>query len=249
MTAEAHTLAGPYAVHALPADERAFFERHIAVCDTCGVEVAELLATAAVLGAASEEPSPPGMRDRVLRTVDVTRQHPPAPGEGSGSAPARRWAPPSMLAGVAAVLVLALMTLSGVTAAMNQRITELEIALADSPLDDDRVLAVLTAGDAQTRPLDTELDASVRFVYSTALDRGLFVASGLEPLDADQVYELWLYHDGTPQPATIFQTDSDGRAMAVVEGAVAGAEFAAVTVEPHGGSPEPTGQVVIHGAV
>lgn len=247
MTADAHTLAGPYAVHALPPDERAFFERHIDVCDPCGVEVAELLATAAVLGAASKEPPPPAMRDRVLRAVDVTRQQPPAPGQAAGGPPRRR-AAPSLLASVAAVLVLALITLSGVTVAMNQRITELEVALAGSPLDDE-VLAVLTAADAETRQLDTELDASARFVYSAALDRGMFVASGMEALDADQVYELWLYHDGSPQPATVFQIDGEGRAIAVVEGAVAGAEFAAVTVEPHGGSPEPTGQVLIHGAV
>lgn len=246
MTADVHTLAGPYAVHALPRDEQAFFERHIAVCDPCCVEVAEFLATAAALGTVSQEPPPPAMRDRVLRTVDVTRQDPPEAGRQE-SRPRRRRAG-SLLTGVAAALALALMVLSGVTVAMNERIVELEAALPAISAED-QVLAVLSAPDAQTRQLDTALDGSARFVYSAALDQGIFVASGMEALDTDQVYELWLYHDGTPQPATVFDSGRDGRAMAVVDGAVAGAEFAAVTVEPQGGSPEPTGEVLVHGAV
>lgn len=245
MTADVHTLAGPYAVDALPREEQAFFERHIAVCDPCCVEVAEFLATAAALGTASEEPPPPAMRDRVLRAVDVTRQVPPDAGRQESRSRRRAG---SLLTGVAAALALALMVLSGVTVAMNERIVELEAALPDLT-SEDQVLAVLSAPDAQTRQLDTALDGSARFVYSAALDQGIFVASGMEALDADQVYELWLYHDGAPRPATVFDSGSDGRAMALVDGAVAGAEFAAVTVEPQGGSPEPTGEILVHGAV
>lgn len=246
MTADVHTLAGPYAVDALPRDEQAFFERHIAVCEPCCIEVAEFLATTAALGTASEEAPPPALRDRVLRTVDVTRQVAPESVRHDARPPRRRAG--SLLAGVAAALALALMVLSGVTVAMNERIVELETAMTGIT-PDDQVLAVLSAPDAQTRQLDTELDGSARFVYSAALDQGVFVASGMEALGADEVYELWLYHDGTPQPATVFDSDSDGRAMAVVDGAVVGAEYAAVTVEPHGGSPAPTGEVLVYGAV
>lgn len=247
MTADVHTLAGAYAVHALPVEEQQFFERHLDVCEACNVEVDEFLATAAVLGGASAETAPPLMRQRTLSAVDVTRQAPPV---SQAPAPARRSGrrvAETLLASVAAALALALLVLSGVTVHLNERVVELEAAGPTAV--DDRALAVLAAPDAETRPMGGGGLTSGRFVYSPDLDTGVFVAHGLQPLPAASTYELWLFHDGTPHPATVFDPDGEGRAFAIVEGAVAGAEFAAVTVEPHGGSPAPTGEVVIEGSV
>ncbi|MEX2620684.1 MAG: anti-sigma factor [Egibacteraceae bacterium] len=248
MTADVHAMAGAYALHALPADERAFFERHITVCEACHLEVDEFATTAALLGSASADAPPPVLREQVLRAVDVTRQAPPAQ---LGAPPAQRSGRrllEMVLGGVAASLAVALLVLSGVTVAMNERLGELEAA-APTTVVDDRALAVLAAPDAKTRPLAAEGGAAGRFVYSPRLDMGVFVARDLAPLPPDSTYELWLYHDGTPVPATVFDPDDHGRALTVVEGSVTGAESAAVTVEPHGGSPAPTGGTVLQGSV
>lgn len=248
MTTDSHTMAGAFAVDALPDEERAFFKRHLAHCEACDVEVNEFLATTAVLGAASFEPPPALLRQRVLRSVDVTRQAPPvAPLAPSAQGSVKRLVE-VLLGSVAAVLAVALLALSGVTVHLNERVDELETAMPAIAIDD-RALAVLSAADTQTRVLDGDGPAAARFVYSPSLDTGVFVAHGMRPLTVDSTYELWLFHDGVPQPATIFGPDAEGRVLTVVEGSVTGAEFAAVTVEPHGGSPAPTGDMVVQGSV
>jgi anti-sigma factor RsiW len=78
MTPDIHTLTGAYAADALSDDERRSFEAHLDECDACAQEVAELQATAAMLGAASFEPPPPSLRDAVLAEIDQVRQEPPA---------------------------------------------------------------------------------------------------------------------------------------------------------------------------
>lgn len=246
MTADVHTLAGAYALHALPPDEQAFFERHVSVCGACHREVDEFAATAALLASQPAETPPAHMRQRVLHRVDVIRQAPPV---RQGARPVQRSGRrllETLLASVAAGLAVALLVLSGVTVAINERLGELEAA-APTPVVDDRALAVLAAPDAETRQLAADAGTTARFVSSPGLDAGVFVAHDLAPLAPDSTYELWLFHDGTPVPATVFDPDDRGRALTVVEGSVAGADFAAVTIEPHGGSPAPTGDVVLQG--
>lgn len=48
-----HDASAAYALHALPEDERLAFERHLEDCEACREEVAELQATAALLGRAA----------------------------------------------------------------------------------------------------------------------------------------------------------------------------------------------------
>ncbi|MGW4275741.1 RskA family anti-sigma factor, partial [Streptomyces seoulensis] len=55
-TMDLHSMTGAYALHALPDDERAAFERHLAGCASCAQEVAEFAATAARLALASSAP-------------------------------------------------------------------------------------------------------------------------------------------------------------------------------------------------
>ena len=50
---ELHTLAGAYALDAVPEADRARFERHLAGCDACAQEIAGLRETTARLGVAN----------------------------------------------------------------------------------------------------------------------------------------------------------------------------------------------------
>jgi anti-sigma-K factor RskA len=64
-----HTLAGPYALDALDAAERARFERHLRRCATCPAEVRGFAAVAASLGLAAATTPPPSLKGRVLADV------------------------------------------------------------------------------------------------------------------------------------------------------------------------------------
>ena len=78
---ELHLLTGGYALDALPDDERAEFEQHLARCPSCAEEAAGLRETAARLAMATAVSPPPGLRARVLTAALRTRQLPP-PGRG-----------------------------------------------------------------------------------------------------------------------------------------------------------------------
>jgi anti-sigma-K factor RskA len=79
--------------------------------------------------------------------------------------------------------------------------------------------------------------------------RAVFYAYGLRPTEEGKTYQLWYISAGTPVSAGIFEVDAEGRAMVLVE-EVAPAETIdawAVTVEPAGGVPQPTGPMVLKG--
>jgi anti-sigma factor RsiW len=76
MSPDTHALTGAYAADALPDDERRSFEAHLAGCEPCAQEVAELQATAAILGAASYETPPAGMKAAVLAEIQEVSQEP-----------------------------------------------------------------------------------------------------------------------------------------------------------------------------
>lgn len=252
MMAELHTLTGAYAVDALPEDERALFEEHRAACLACRREVAELQATATLLGELLDQASPPDLRPRVLAQADRTRQESPATrwvdplaGVGIGEAgtpnlrdelAARRPATPwwgSLLAPAAAVVALAVLGLSLLVANLSDRLDGAETAAA-------QMIEVLTSPDADTAAVDGPEGSFARIVLSPSSGRAVLLANGMEQAPDEHTYELWLLAGGRASPAGLFAVDATGRATHLVRGDLREAEAIGVTVEPAGGSPAPT---------
>jgi hypothetical protein len=76
---------------------------------------------------------------------------------------------------------------------------------------------------------------------------GVLITTGLPPTPPDKTYELWAIVGGKPLPAGVFTVDAEGRATAqvpVLEGATP-VDLFAVTLEPAGGVPAPTGPMVL----
>ncbi|MDI3409527.1 anti-sigma factor, partial [Streptomyces cavernicola] len=86
-TADLHTLTGAYAMDALSDAERADFERHLAGCEACAQETAELTATTARLGLAVSVRPRPELRDEVLRRITTVRQETPREAGAATSVP------------------------------------------------------------------------------------------------------------------------------------------------------------------
>jgi anti-sigma-K factor RskA len=80
--------------------------------------------------------------------------------------------------------------------------------------------------------------------------KALFVAADLPPLAPGKTYELWFIADGKPVPAGTFGVDAAGRSGTVQVDRVAPVDHIqawAVTIEPQGGVPQPTGPMVLKG--
>lgn len=76
----------------------------------------------------------------------------------------------------------------------------------------------------------------------------LFYAFDLPRLPADKTYELWLIAAGKPMAAGTFDVDPHGTGTVRVERVTGNSIQAwAVTIEPRGGVPQPTGAMVLKG--
>jgi anti-sigma-K factor RskA len=230
-----HTLTGAYAADALPEDERRFFEEHLAVCEACAQEVAELQATAARLGAASYEPPPPALKDAVLAEIDQVRQEPPrTPAADTAAATTHRrgrWTSLAMPA--AAAVAVAVLGLGVVVANLSSRLSEVETQAT-------QLTEVLAASDARIVEADGPEGSRARVVVSASRGEAVFLVSGMGPAPHQHTYELWLIDDTGATPAGLFDVDDRGRATRVMTGDLDGTLAIGVTVEPEGGSPQPT---------
>ncbi|MEZ4640106.1 MAG: anti-sigma factor [Caldilineaceae bacterium] len=81
---------------------------------------------------------------------------------------------------------------------------------------------------------------------------GVLILSGLAPLPPEQTYQLWLIPaDGDPVSAGLIQVTDDGVTITSINMDSRPQDFAAVglSIEPVGGSPQPTGPIVLLGTV
>ena len=80
--------------------------------------------------------------------------------------------------------------------------------------------------------------------------RGLvFTASHLPTLPAGRVYQLWVVTASGAVSAGVTQPDTTGRVRSVTRPATTSPAIAvAVTIEPEGGVPAPTGEMYLKGS-
>jgi anti-sigma-K factor RskA len=227
---EPHTLAGPYAMDALDAADRARFERHLASCDACAQEVAELRETAARLGAATAVPPPAAMKDKVLAAAARTSQHLPVAPKLS-RAPRRAFliAVPAVAAGLIAVA-----TVFGLASSdANQRLDQAQQR-------NEAIAAVLTAHDATMMSGPVTGGGNATVVMSHRERALVFSAAGLPVLPASSGYELWLIGPGGERPAGMLAVSSHGMADPVIASGLRQGDHLALSREPAGGTRRPT---------
>ncbi len=158
-----------------PLDARRF-ERHLAGCDACTQEVAELRETAARLGAATAVPPPPSMKETVLARAARTSQHEALRATGHR----RRWLAMGTAAAAAAVAAIAIVFgLSSSDA--NQRLNAAQQR-------SDAIAAVLTAADARMMTGTVTGGGNATVVMSHHMDELVFTAADLPAVG----YQLWL---------------------------------------------------------
>jgi hypothetical protein len=245
MTSEIHALSGAYAVDGLDDLERAAFERHLAECGECRAEVDSLREAAARLPETTAAEPPAALRDRLLGEIATVRPLPPViappviepPATITGPAdPARsrrRWLAP--VAAAAAVVALL-----GAGSVVWHPWTDETSQPAPRLSAEDRVRS---APDAVT--VTSKVDGGkATIVASKSLNQFVVSTENLPPLPAGKVYEMWLQDadEGMVPVDGGLMTAAD--ASVVLDGDVANATGAGITVEPAGGSKVPTTQPV-----
>ncbi|MET8682714.1 anti-sigma factor [Streptomyces sp. NPDC004732] len=244
--ADLHTLTGAYAADALDDAERAQFEEHLALCPPCAQEVRELTATVARLALASAVTPRPAMKDEVLRRIATVRQDVPRgePGPVPSATPRgtrgpARWALAACLAAAVAF--------GGTAVWQHQRAQdardEARQAQEQARTESQELAAVLAAPDARTRTGELTEGARGTVVVSKSLDKAVFVADGMARPPHGKVYQLWFDDGGSMRSAGLMDPDRSA-ATVLMRGGVGKATGMGVTVEPAGGSDEPTSSPV-----
>lgn len=260
-----HTLAAPYVLGALDTAERRVFEAHLAGCEQCRGEVRSLRRVADALAVSVPQRTPgPELRARVLSSILGTAA-PPA----SVAVPHLhdRRAPPAWLP-LAAMLALTVglgayaWQLHGRLSALEGRVADAEqrAAVAESQAADARreagaaqlAMAVFAAPDVariELAGLEPAPTASARALWSR--DRGMvFTTANLPVLPAGRVYQVWVLTATTPPlSAGLVRPDAGGRAATVfaTPADIPPPVAVAVTMEPEGGVPSPTGDMYLMG--
>ncbi|MEU1182034.1 anti-sigma factor [Streptomyces sp. NPDC005820] len=249
-----HSLAAPYALDALEPDERRRFEKHLASCDRCAAEVRALAEDAVRLAWSQSAPPPAAMRGRVLAAVRATPQEPGRAPErayepqlpphvwGTRPAPGRSRAPrarrpvfvPFATATAAAALVVA--SLFAVQANRTQDQLNAERTQARE------IAHVLAAPDARANTGTDAKGRSIGVIASASEGEAIITLSGYGEPAGGRVHQLWLMRpDVQPRSLGLF----DGDTPLVATGLDKTSTSLAVTVEPDGGSAQPTSQPIV----
>ena len=228
-----------YAIGSLEADERKRVEEHLLSCWVCRNEASAFQTTADELSFAASVAVPsPDLRDRLMQRVHSMNTVRPEEQEWvSPQVPAppfwERLLPAWGLASLFLIIGLAASTL-----VLWQKVSQLEFATAP--------------GGMRAVPLsatDSAPSATGFVLISTDGEDGALVVDGLPPLGESQEYQLWLIRDGQRTSGAIFSTDEKSYGGTRIRAPRSLLDYSAVdiTVEPAGGSSQPTGVQVLGG--
>lgn len=211
---DVHELSAGYALDALGVDERARYEEHLASCERCREELQGFWQVSAALGRAANGRTPPAaLRERILEQARSERPNvvPLRPRRAARVLP--------LAAAVAAVVAVALGVWS--------------FGLSGELDDARKELAVLSDPNARTfASAGGEADLVVTPAGEAAL-----VVRRLAPAPEGKDYEIWVFEQGMPRPAGVF----DEPGVALLSRRVERGQIVAVTLERDGGVDAPTG--------
>lgn len=226
-----------YALGALPEDELREFKAYLAAHPERQSEVDELASIAALLAVSPADQEPPKrLRRSVMAMVNAEAGERRASSWRSSLGGLMGVFSLRLALGAAAVLVVGLLSwnvflqsevqdLSGQNGELQAQVEE-----ARGGAEGGRVLEM--QGQGESRGTEAEI---------MALDgeRAVLVARDMPSIPEDRTFQIWVIDEGGPKPSGLFQPNGEPVA-AVVEQPLEGAESVAVTVEPEGGSSQPT---------
>jgi anti-sigma-K factor RskA len=215
-------LATPYALHAMPESELAEVERRVAaappaVAQEFADEVQAVREAMAVMSAATAVEPPQQLRDRVLAEVKA---------EPVQLRPRRkRWQTAVMAAAAALVIGLGAFAVG------------MALRPTATPSTAEEVFA---APDVRTVSGEFPTGGTATVVFSREKNAGVLVMNNVAPPRPGTVYQMWLIDAGGPHSAGTM--DSVAPSTTAVLPNLGDSQTLAFTVEPPGGSAQPTGR-------
>lgn len=247
-------LATGYALGVLDEHDRHRFEFHLASgCGRCEQVLHDARIVADELSYLIEPIAPEEqVRDRLFERIDLDAEDSAEETDRPETRKAGNWVPFALAATLlltiglgyqTQVLKQKVQTVLDEHSTANRRIAELQISVD-----------LLSAPQTQTVSLngrDPIPGAEAKAFIDPAQRRLFLYVYNLPPTPPGKTYQLWLLVGGTPVSAGIFDVNPDGTGRFDAEklSPFSGKVNVAVTIEPEGGVPQPTGPMVLLGSV
>jgi anti-sigma-K factor RskA len=247
-----------YALGLLPEEEAEVVKAHASACTECASKLSEALGRCALLAlAVPQQTPPPAAKEKLFARIAAERKVPlddtlVAQQVKRPVRPRWNW----ILVPASIALTLICLLLYWQNRKLVDELHSARLATRGAERDKQRfedLARILASPDTVTIKLAGTDDAprATGFVkYNGRLGVVLYSAEQLHALPAQKTYQMWLVPtNGAPISAGIFQSEDSVRGLlsAQVPANTAPKAFA-VTIEPAGGVPQPTGPKLLLGA-
>jgi anti-sigma-K factor RskA len=243
-------LRDAYVLDALPEEERRAFEEYLAAHPERQAEIDELGAVAGLLAFSPHELEPPEeLRDRVMATVKAEAAPRPDRRPSLLARVGRFIGVRSLALGAAALLLIGLLSwnlllqgqveeLQGDVQGSKERVQDLQAQVEDAQ---DQQLQQSTTIQLGGSWADQGANAEVASIDK---DQVILVAENMPSVPQGRTCQIWVIKGDVPEASGLFQPDGNMTATPVTT-PIKKADTIAVTVEPAGGSEQPTSDIVL----
>jgi len=255
-TEEFEELLYLYALGVLEGEELRTFEDHLGTgCEICKQSIAdsELALTAMAHAADDASPLSPGIRHKILETIDeqeITLDRHPILLFWKNIRP--MW---FNLGAAVAVMLIALLLVDNMDmrdkmSRQGAEIVELRAKLSSDEMMENFIMSP-NVNLINLIGVMSESDASGKLLWDRDTNHAFLMVSNIPALKQGKTYQFWVVEDGEPHSMGVFEVDNKGANMIEIKcmpKPERTKEFF-VTLEPEGGMPYPTGARYLLGSL
>lgn len=155
--------------------------------------------------------------------------------------------------GAAAVAIIWVIVLNAQVSRLQNEIAGLHDTLAAQSNSLEQIIANLPKSPPSNvitvslKGTNVQPDAHGQLIADPKEQSAVLVISGLPKLEPNRTYQVWLISGGGPVSAGLLSIDENGQGVVIVTSneSIGSFKSLAISVEPQGGSPLPTGDIVV----
>jgi anti-sigma-K factor RskA len=241
-------LKDAYVLGALPEEGRLSFEDYLAAHPEKQAEIDDLGAVAGLLALYPQEQEPsPELRSRVMEVVEAEAEPRGVRGRSTFARVGDFLSVRSLVLGAAALLVIGLLAWNVM---LQGQVEDLQGRVQDAQGQVQDLQAQVDEAQEQQQSATIDLEGSWADqganaqVVSINKKQAILVAKDMPSVPEDQTCEIWVISNDVPKPSGLFQPEGNVTATPITN-SITNADVIAVTVEPAGGSEQPTSDPVL----
>src|SRR5215212_9665923 len=226
-------LKDAYVLGALPEEERLSFDDYLTAHPERQAEIDELGAVAGLLAFYPQEQEPsPELRSRVMEVVEAEAEPRRVSGRSTFGRVGDFLSIRNLALGAAALLVIGLLSWNVM---LQGQVEDLQAQVEEAQEQQNPTI------ELEGSWADQGANAQV---LSINKNQAILVAKDMPFVPEDQTCEIWVISNDVPKPSGLFQPDPNTTATPITN-PITKADVIAVTVEPAGGSEQPTSDPVL----